>query len=271
MEIRDLDPDASERIREMVDSAMTTSYRLSPEQIDAITDVEFSDDALMEAVDDHDSVALVAANGSDDIDTAVAGIVIGGLTDDIGELRWLLVDPEHRGAGIGTKLFETGVEALRDRDVDSVRVRTLEKNTEGEQFVERFDFVRTAERTVEFTDQALVEYVYTEPSAASETTDAAETDAGTVEFPDTELQDGVRTSTDDGQRVYIDTDDPESGSEGPIFQTYTDSDLTEPYGYYCGNCGSLDVMMDEMTRMVCPKCGNSHASRSDGTYDDSHL
>lgn len=271
MQIRDLNPDTAERIREMVDSAMTTSYRLSPQQIDAITDRQFSYDALQKAASDDDSIALVAENGSDNVDTAVAGVVVGRATDGVGDIRWLLVDPEHRGAGVGTALFETAVEALRDRNVDHVRITPLEKNTEGEQFAEQFDFVQTAERTVEFGSQTFVEHVYTEAAAVTGSTDLTETDAEAVAFPNTEIRDGKRTATDDGQRVYIDSDDDNSGSEGPIFHAYTDKDLTDPYGYYCANCGSLEVMMDDMTRMECTDCGNSHASRSTGTYDSSYL
>lgn len=272
MDLRDLSPDHAERIRELADSAMTASYRLSPQQIDAITDTQFGDDALQKAASDDDYLARVAANGVDDVDTAVAGVVVGRIINGVGEIRWLLVDPEHRGAGVGTALFESAVETLRERDVTYIQAATLETNTEGSQFFERFDFSRTEERTVAFGTQTLVEHVYTEPEAASITTDAAETEAGTADFPDTEVDDGVRTATtNDGQQMFLDTDQEESGSAGSFFHAYSDIEQTEPYGYYCGNCGSLDVLMDDMTRMECPDCGNSHATRSTGTYDGSYL
>lgn len=272
MELREPTPEETERIREMVDSSMTTSYRLSPQQIETITDTEFSDDSLTRMFDDEDAVVIVAENSIDDTEPTVAGIVLGGVEDGVGEIRWLFVDPEHRGLEIGTKLFEAATDALRERNVERIQATALEKNTEGEQFFEKLDLERTEERTIELGDESLVEYVYTEPSTTTETTDSAKTDAGETEFPDTELEDGVRTATtEDGQEVYIDTDsDGESGTEAPFFVTYLDEEWGERYGYYCANCGSLDVQMDDMERMECSECGNSHAPDSD-EYDGSYL
>ncbi|RDI72296.1 GNAT family N-acetyltransferase [Halopelagius longus] len=279
MELREPTSDETDRIREMVESSMTMSYRLSPQQIESIIDDQFDDDHLSKVIDSDNAVVFVAENEIDGVETAVAGIVIGVVRDGVGEIRWLLVDPEHQGAGVGTELFESAIESLRDQDVEYVRAATLEKNTEGEQFFEKFDYVRTEERTVELGDESLVEYVYTEPSAASDETDAAGTDAANadtdeLEFPDTETEDGVRSATtDDGETVYIGTDDEdeESGTDAPFFVTYTGEEMSERYGYYCANCGSLDVIVDDMERMECSECGNSHASRSREAYDDSYL
>lgn len=272
MELRDPTPEDTDRIREMVDSSMTTSYRLSPQQIDAVTQEEFGDDALRRRFDDEDAVAIVAENSIDDADPTVAGIVLGGVDDGVGEIRWLFVDPEHRGLEIGTELFEAAMDAFRERGVERIQATALEKNTEGEQFFEHLDLERTEERTVELGDESFVEYVYTEPSAATEKTDSAKTDDDEVDFPDTELEDGVRTATtEDGQNVYVDTDsDGTSGTQAPFFVTYLDEDWGERYGYYCANCGSLDVQMDDMERLECGECGNSHAPDSE-EYDDSYL
>lgn len=274
MDPREPTPDDADRIRELVRSSMTTSYRLSPEQIESVLEDQFSDDRLTALAEDADGVALVADDGAELEERVVAGVVVGEVVDGVGEIRWLEVDPEHRGAGLGTSLLESAVEAFRERDVDHVRATTLEKSTEGEQFLERFGYVRTEERTIELGDETLVEYVHTEPSAADDddATDSAKTDAGEVDFPDTEISDGVRTAaTDDGQRVYLDTDDESSGTEDSFFATYTDEEFTDRYGYYCANCGSLNVMADDMDRLECGQCGNSHATRSGATYDDSYL
>lgn len=272
MELREPTPEDTDRIREMVDSSMTTSYRLSPQQIDAVTEDEFSDDALTRAFDDEDAVSIVAENSVNDTEPTVAGIVLGSVEDGVGEIRWLFVDPEHRGLGIGTELFEAAMDAFRDRDVERIQAIALEKNTEGEQFFEHLDLERTEERTVELGDVSFVEYAYTEPSDATDKTDSAKTDDDEIEFPDTELEDGVRTATtEDGQEVYVDTeDDGESGTEAPFFAAYLDAEWGERYGYYCANCGSLNVQMDDMERMECAECGNSHANRS-GEYDGSYL
>lgn len=272
MELREPGVDDAERIRELVDSSMDASYRLSPQQIEAITEAEFSDDNLARILDDEKAVAIVAENDADGVETAVAGIVLGGVDDGVGEIRWLFVDPEHWGYGVGSALLEAAVETLRERNVGYVRATTLEKSTGGEQFLERFDFVRTDERTVELGDESLVEYVYTESAAATGATDAAKTDAGELELPRTEVEGDSRTATtEDGRTVYLDTEDADSGTDNSFFPTYTDEERTERYGYYCANCGSLEVMVDNMDRMECSECGNSHASRSERSYDDSYL
>lgn len=273
MELREPDSGDAERIREVARSAMTASYALSPQQIDAIVEAEFGDEQLAQAGADSDTVGFVAEDGNEESTTVVA-LALGGLDGNTGAVRWLLVDPEHRGNGIGTELFETTVETLRDRGVEQVQANTLKANADGSRFFERFEYVRTDERPVEFEEESLVEYVYTEPSAASgeSKTDSAKTDAGEVDFPDAEVQDGVLTATaDDGQQVYVDRDHEESGTEDSFFPAYEDAEFTERFGFYCANCGSVDISVDTVDRMRCGECGNSHASRSSESYDDSYL
>lgn len=276
MNLREANPDDAERVREVADSSMTTSYALSPQQIGAIVEDQFGEERLSRELDRDDALLLVA---EDDVDgeTTVLGVVAGGIDGETGEIRWLFVDPEHRGHGIGTELFETAVERLRDGGAERVRALTLEANTEGAQFFERFEFERTDERGVELGDESLVEYIYADPSTAEGTADSAETNADEAdsthdEFPDAEIRDGaVVATTGDGREVYVDRDDEESGTEAPFFPAYDDEAFSEQFGYYCANCGSLDVALDDMDRMECGNCGNSHASRSSESYDDSYL
>lgn len=270
MQVREANPDDTERIREVARSAMTASYALSPRQIDAIVEDQFGEERLPRDIDADDAVVLIAEDDVDGEQRTVVGLAQGGL--DGGAIRWLFVDPEHRGKGIGTALFERTVERLRDGGADQVRALALEANGDGAQFFERFEFERTDEERVEIGDESLVQYVYTEASTAEGTTDAAETERGEADFPDAEVRDGVvTTTTGDGRQLYIDRDDDESGTENVFFPTYTDEAFTEQFGYYCSNCGSIDVSLDDMDRMECGNCGNSHASRSSESYDDSYL
>lgn len=267
MDLREPNSGDTDRLRELVESAMTASYALSPQQIESIVEEEFGDERSW---DGSDMVALVAEGGEET--ETVIGVVEAELDGETGEVRWLFVDPEYRGGGVGTRLFEAAVETLRDRGAERVQASTFEANSEGARFFERFDYERTDERQVELGDESLIEYVYTEPSAAGERADSAKTDEGELEFPDTEVRDGALTATTaDGERVYIDRDDEESGTEDAFFVTYTDEAHTERFGYYCSNCGSLDVSVDDMDRMRCGECGNAHATRSSEEYDDSYL
>ncbi len=264
MELREPENTDVERIRELVESTMTASYALSPQQIEAVLEENFSEDRLTEAFED---IALVAENTIDE-ETTVAGIVRGTLTDEGGEVRWLFVDPEHRGEGIGTRLFETAVERLREQGAEPVRATTLEANREGEQFFEQFGLERVDDRQVEIGGESLLEYVYTESSTVSE----SETTESDADLPNTETENGVTTATtDDGQQVYINREEDESGTEAPFFVAYTDEEYTEQFGYYCANCGSLDTAMDDVGRVECTECANTHAERSDEAYDDSYL
>jgi len=269
--IRDLKPEDGDRVREVVDSTMTTSYRLSPQQIDAVVADQFGQGRLPDVVEDEETTVLVAESDEVTEEVVVAGVAEASRDGDAGEIRWLAVDPEHRGLGLGTELFERAADALREQGVEEVRVTVLEANTEGHQFAERFDFEHAGERDVEMGEESFVEYVYSE--AASAETDRSKADEGDGEtLPDTETTDGqTTTSADDGQTLYVDTDDELSGTAGRFFPAYEDEAHEEQFGYYCGNCGSMDVSVDQMDRYECSNCGNSHASRSEESYDDGHL
>ena len=270
-ELRPAETDDAERVRELVESSMTTSYALSPQDIENILDAEFAADDLRERFEDGDAIALVA-----ELDGVVAGYAQATVDGDEGEIRWLHVDPERRGAGVGTALFERVVSELEDRGVEEPRAVALAANTEEGRFFERFDFVEVDERQTDIGDRESVEYVYAEGGSAAaeeerasdDETDAQATEAGGTEvtFDVDELPDSV--TTEDGQDVYLDAD-PIAGSEGPFVQTFEDSDRSEKYGYYCANCGSTDVTMDNMERIKCGNCGNTH--KPDEDYDASYL
>ncbi|WP_084156891.1 GNAT family N-acetyltransferase [Haladaptatus cibarius] len=274
MNIRELTPTDTGRVRELVESAMTTSYALSPQQIETLAEEKFGEEQLTQRIESSGTVIRVA--DSEEWDTIV-GVVVAEQEGETGEVRWLFVDPEHRGREIGRKLFETATEALREQGAERLRATALESNTEGHQFFERFGFEEVERRRVEVGDESLVEYVYEESSSAGErTADSEEGDEGTDAaandgFPNTESVDGETTVPTDDGRVYLDLDAEHSGTEGAFFTAYTDEAHEEQFGYYCRNCGSLNVSMDNVERIECNECGNTHASRSTEEYDDSYL
>jgi ribosomal protein S18 acetylase RimI-like enzyme len=267
MELRESETTDTERVRELAESTITASYALSPQQIEALLEENFGEDQLENTFEDADSVILVAENGVDGEESTIAGVVKATVTEDAGEVRWLFVDPEHRGNGIGTRLFDTAVETLREQGVEQVSVSTLEANREGGQFPERFGFERTDDRSVEVVGESLVEYVYVESAETDESTSESAAD-----LPNTEAENDTTTATaDDGQQVYLDLAEEDSGTEAPFFVVYTDEEFTDQFGYYCANCGSLDTTMDDMGRVECSECSNTHAERSGEAYDDSYL
>ncbi|MFC4550528.1 MULTISPECIES: GNAT family N-acetyltransferase [Halorussus] len=266
-ELRRAETDDAERVRELVESSMTTSYALSPQDIETILDAEFAADDLRERFEDGDVIAFVA-----ELDGVVAGYAQATVDGDEGEIRWLHVDPERRGAGVGTALFERLESELSDRGIEDPQAVALAANTEEGRFFERFDFAQVDERQTEIGDRDSVEYVYAEggdaESESATDDDAQATEAGGTEvtFDVDELPDSV--TTEDGQEVYLD-EGLIAGSEGPFVQTFEDSDRSDKYGYYCANCGSTDVTMDNMERIKCGNCGNTH--KPDEDYDASYL
>lgn len=277
MTTREAEAADAERIHELAESAMTTSYALSPEQITEITEEQFSDDAIERKVDTSDTVLVVAED-----DGTVVGVAEGDIGEGRGEVRWVFVDPERRGAGHGTALFEELVDELDERGARSVQAVTLDANQEGREFFEQFGFAQTDTRETELGSETLKEIVHVDESEVDEDDPAdaedaaggegegadaeAETEVGETVFPD----DGTAT-TADGTTVYLSEDDSETGTDAPFYVTYTDEDREEQYGYYCGNCGSTETAMGDMEQIECQDCGNVHEPKGSEQYDEGYL
>lgn len=297
--IRSAERDDADRIHEIASSRMTADYALSPQDIEAIVDAEFDPDELRDRFDREGITAFVAEIDAED-GTVLAGFVEVG--DDDGDddgddaIRWLHVDPERRGQGVGTALFERALEELSSRGVDEPRALALEANTSSGAFFERFDFAQADQREVEFGGSDLVEYIFAEGASGDDAAGAGSPDAGAesdsdaadesdqadadsddadaaASAPDAErdveaadLPDSV--TAEEGKTVAV-GDEPIAGNQGGFVPTFVDDDRTEQYGYYCLNCESTDVSMDSMERIRCENCGNTR--RPDEDYDDSYL
>ena len=261
MSIREARSADAERIYELVESAMTASYALSPNEIETVVNSQFNADRIEEVVDSDEVLLLVVES---DEDGTVSGVVEGRLESGEGEVRWLFVDPERRGIGYGSDLFEAAVDGLRERGADDIRATPLAANQEGGIFFEKFGYERRGEREVEFGGTDLVERIYAEEDGDGDGDSAADSADDDPEFPE------GGTAMADGTEVIVVREDPESGTEGPFFQTYTDESRDERHGYYCGNCGSTDTAVDDVGRIRCGNCGNDHKSDGD-QYDGGYL
>jgi ribosomal protein S18 acetylase RimI-like enzyme len=272
METRAAEADDFERITDIVERSMRNSYRLSPQQIEAIVEEQFEPDRLREKRDRSDTVLLVTETSEDVEGRKVAGFAEGRIDESVGELTWLFVDPQRRGQGIGTDLFDSVSQAMRDDGVEQIRGAVLETNTEGQDFLERFGLEHKTDDQMEVGEMDLANYVYADPSVEVEPSPDGRADSDDETWPDAERRDGQMTATtEDGQRLLIDTDDEQSGTEGAFYPTYADEAMTNRFGYYCSSCGSLDASMDNMNRIECTDCGNTHKPRSAEDYDDSYL
>jgi ribosomal protein S18 acetylase RimI-like enzyme/ribosomal protein S27AE len=263
--VRAADPDEAGRLREIARSSFTTSYALSPDDIEGIVEVVFAEDALRDRVESSDHRLFVG-----EVDDVVAGFAEVSMDGDDGTVRWVHVDPERRGLGVGTALFERAVSELEEEEAGGVRATTLAANTSAGTFFERMDFERIEERTVEIGGRDTVEYVYERGEVEDRASSAEPSDdSGSPEDTareDVELPEEV--SIDGGETTYP-GEDLIQGSEGWFAVTFADEDRTEEYGYYCVNCGSTDVSMNSMERLRCDNCGNTSKAGED--YDGSYL
>lgn len=257
--VRVAEDDDADRLHELIESSMTSSYALSPQDIETIIEAVFEVETLRDRISAPDTSVVLA-----EVDGVIAGVVEASYSDSEGEIRWLHVDPERRGLGVGTALFDR-IRSEIDDDAAGLQAATLAANTSAGAFLERFGFEQVDERNTNIGGQEIVEYVYSAGDSATSASD--ESDAETAEsepapdYPET-------TTLADGTKVHLGSD-PFKGSEGLLVRTFTDAEHSEQHGYYCLHCDSGDVSMGEMEQIRCGDCGNTR--KPDDAYDGAYL
>lgn len=267
MDVRTAEPSDSKAMGRVLRRSLEGSYSLSPRVIDELA-VRYGDGGGLEDRPKGEVTLVAEADGE------VVGFARGRLVDgDVGEVVWLQVAPSHRGEGAGTALFERLVAELDDLGASHRRALVLADNQEGGQFLERFGLHEAAERDVERAGVELQAQVFVDeeaalgPGTSREAPQVAPGADGTDVEVDGETVAVPRSTTADGRRLFLGLDEPIPGEEAPFFATFDDEAGEEHYGYYCANCGSTDVAMDELERLECESCGNVHlADEWDAAY-----
>jgi ribosomal protein S18 acetylase RimI-like enzyme len=129
-------------IRLVAERAWSTDYPdiISRESVAAGVH-EWYDDAMVgPAIERADSEVLVA-----DVDGDVVGFVHAVVSDGVGNVLRLYVDPDHRNAGHGTALLDTVTDCLFERGVDRIRAMVLAANDLGNEFYRNHGFEPTDE------------------------------------------------------------------------------------------------------------------------------
>jgi len=247
----------SEQIREVATRSFRNSYSLSPEEIETIVEEAFGDDAVADCLEDDDRRLLV-----DERDDNVVGFVETKLTDtSTGELVWLHVEPEARGQGVGTDLFEQAAAQLRERAAEHVHGLVMAQNEEGNQFFERWGFERGESMERKIAGQPYQIQVFT--GTPEEFGDGIESDDSDEESVPADGEIVV-----DDETRYIDTDEELPGDDGRFYVVFTDQAYDDQYGFYCSNCGTFVDAVDGQGKIVCGECGNVHQPEE---WDKSYL
>lgn len=239
MNIRTATVDDIDAIRATARRSFRQSYALSPQQLELLLDGRFSTTALERRLEADDRTVLVA-DPADEHDSDVA---LDGFTEHRtdGTLKWLHVHPESRGQGVGTELLERVEDELSD-DSTSLRAELLGQASEGTQFLQRFDLEWAESGTTTVEGEA-----FDVQRFEHEGTDRAPNEP-LVEIPD--------EVTIDGAPCVVDHADAVSGTQAPFVGVYESESFEERVGVVCSQCGTTDVLMDELDRLECTECGN---------------
>ena len=228
-------------IRDVARRSLQASYSLDAAAITSAIEEWYDNNRIQEMLGDDQKLLLVVEDEGQVVafsDSQVTG-------EETGELLWLHVDPDHRGHGVAQDLFEATRERLAEAGGTYIHGRVLADNTGGNAFYERQGLQKVGEEEVDIAGTTYVENVY------------AEVERTGVEAIDLE----------DGQTVYLDHENQETGSVAPFYVVYTDEAGEDIWGYWCTKCDQPANAMDAMGRIQCDECGNARKpTRWDSAY-----
>ncbi len=239
MELREATVDDADSIRSIAHASLRSSYTdfLDESTIDDAVEQWYSDDTLEGAFESDRVLFLVAED-----DGTITGFSQSELVGDgheTGQILWLHVDPDHRGAGTGVRLLVRTREELLELGAEEIRGLVLADNELGNEFYANHGFERAGTREIEVGDETYTENVFVGGELESDETWRA--------IEEVQL---------DGETVYVSYGEAVRGSKAPFYTAYESEEGTRRYSWFCGNCESVDIAMDTMGRVECNVCGN---------------
>jgi len=158
--IRPARPSDASAVQSVARESWTVAYDdiLDAETIDRKIDEWYDADDLAESIDRSAGVFLVAEDRESD---AVVGFVqVGPASEDDGGTAYVLARiyllPDRRGEGIGTRLLDQAIGAIRERGAETLRLGVFAANDVAVEFYESRGFERVREKTSDLGE----EYVY---------------------------------------------------------------------------------------------------------------
>ncbi|WP_247000027.1 GNAT family N-acetyltransferase [Halosolutus gelatinilyticus] len=249
MEIREATETDVDDIRSIARGSLNSTYTdfLDEETIEDAIEQWYGDE-LIDAIEADQTLFLLVEREGEPVAFSQSELV--GERRRTGQILWLHVDPDHRGAGTGVRLLVRTREKLLDSGADRIQGFVLEDNEGGNGFYADHGFERASRREVEIGDETFTENVYVEGEIESGE------EWGAVD--ELEL---------DGETIYVSYSEAARGSKSPFYAAYETLDASERYGWFCGNCDSLENAMDTMGRIQCNTCGNRRkGTRWDASY-----
>lgn len=249
MEIREATVDDFEALRTTAAASMHASYDafLEPTRINDALEEWYGADTLAQQIEDENALIYLAEEDGDLQGFVQADVVPRDPTE--GRILWLHVHPDARGHGLGSRLFVRARDELLDRGAERISGVVLEGNEVGTAFYEGHGFTKAGTRDVQIGGERHSEAIYVDSEAAG-------TEWESLDEYETE-----------GRSVYVSYSEADRGSQGPLYQAYSDPDRDQKYGFFCGACHSFDVSMDAMGVVECNDCGNTRkATRWDASY-----
>lgn len=246
MEVRGLEPGDETALREIARRSLARSYEgIMPQRVtEEAVDRWYGDDAMAAYRSGVDMLFRVAVGEEGPIGFAQSHVL-----EEInkGRILWIHVDPDHRGAGVGSTLLGDSMQQLHDRGIDAVTAVVLADHDAGIAFYEDHEFEPLAERTVTIGGEEYREVVMRQPG---------------ISYDPLEMR-----LTPDGDEVYIDFDEVERGSDGAFVTVYRGPRRERRWGWFCTVCDSFAANMDTMGRIQCQDCGNTRKpTRWDASY-----
>ena len=240
--VREANAADREEIAEVARRSMAASYQdyLAESDVDEAVEGWYGPAPFDELLADPDAILLVAVREEDVVGFSQNHLVRTP-SATVGEIHWLHVRPDERGAGVGTALFARTREGLEDRGAGSIRGLVLADYEPGNAFYRTAGLERVGTRPVDVGGRTVEESVYAPPGEGGGLEPALEP-----------------RETEAGETLYVDYGEREIGSDGPFFAAYRSQDREQRYGWFCSNCEAFDTAMDPMGRIVCNECGNRH-------------
>ncbi|MCU4801604.1 GNAT family N-acetyltransferase [Halobacteria archaeon HArc-gm2] len=250
MEIRTATGNDDEDIAQAARASLSESYShfVDEETIDEMVEQWYASERIRELLDDDHVVFDVV-----EVDDEVVGFAQGATVETepvVGEIHWLHVVPGEREEGIGVQLLGHVQETFEDSEAAVLRGLVLEGNEAGTGFYTDHGFERAEATTIEIGDQEFDEVVFEKQLDDEPTEQVLEGVAGP-----------------DDRELFVNFSEGERGLRAPFYPVFGTRKLSERYGWFCGDCDSIDNTMDSMGRIVCNNCGNKRkATRWDASY-----